>query len=1150
MIRDTEDLKALLGVPYTEEQLDAITAPLEPAVIVAGAGSGKTTVMAARVVWLVGTGQVGPHQVLGLTFTNKAAAELGERVRKALRKLEDEELDDPDSDVEESVGEPTVSTYHAYADRLIKEHGLRLGLEPSARLLADATRYQLAVTAVRGPKELRYFKGKVADLADKVLALDGELSEHLVSPAELREHEEAFIGQAESFRDPRNGKAKRGYTDFLKAAEIAKQRIELSELVERYRDLKLRRDLIDFGDQMVLGARLAEERPEVGVIEREKYKVVLLDEYQDTSVAQRRMLVGLFGGGHPVTAVGDPCQSIYGWRGASVANLDDFPEHFARADGSRSRGYALSENRRSGGHLLEFANVVSEPLRQKHTGVRQLRPSEEKADKGWTRVGLLETAEDEVKWVARMVADAHYRGGIALREIAVLVRKGNQIPPLYEEMHAQGLPVEVVGLSGLVHLPEVADLIAMLDVLDEPIANASLVRLLTGPRWRIGPRDLALLGMRARELVRDPAEYADRAGRDRLAEAVAGSDPTEVVSLSDAMADPGTDLPFSEEARIRFARFASEIRILRRRLSEPVLDVLHRVISVTGLDVEVAASPKLVAQRSAETLAAFLGRAADFQDLEGDQSVTAFRAYLKAAERHERGIDASLPSQGDSVKLLTMHKSKGLEWDAVFVPHLAGAGQKPRESWVGSGSVLPYPLRGDAEHLPRLDDAGNTAAFKSFKEQAKEYESWEDLRLEYVTVTRPRYDLVASGHWWGPTQKRRRGPDTWLAGLHEHCRDGHGEVVVWTGEPEADAVNPSLGAVEARWPVLPDAEAAERRRVGAEMVMAALWRRQAAGLAGRDQSGARDDFGELGPGSVEGDSALGGRGGDAATNSVTTNSVTTAVPQQHAAAAADSAASVADVPGQRASGPGAAAPDGTGPSGAGRPGVEAHEAAASAEDRAAIASWDRDLEALLEELRRGSSVQRQAPLPPSMSASQLLRYRTDPARFRRELARPMPQPPAPSARLGTKFHAWIESLFGQQALFEYEDLPGAADEDIADEVDLKELQDAFLRTPWADSVPAAVEQPFQVVLAGRVVRGRIDAVYKTSDGWEVVDWKTSRSHDADPVQLAVYRLAWAEMRGVAVESVSAAFVYVRDGQTVRPGGLPGRDELEELFAEG
>jgi DNA helicase-2/ATP-dependent DNA helicase PcrA len=1062
LIRTTEDLIALLGVPYTEEQLEAITAPLEPAVIVAGAGSGKTTVMAARVVWLVGTGQVAPHQVLGLTFTNKAAAELSERIRKALRKLEDDEVPEEYADDAENVGEPTVSTYHAYADRLIKEHGLRLGLEPSARLLADATRYQLAVSAVRGPKELRYFKGKVADLAERVLKLDGELSEHLVSPAELRAFDDEYITTALRFQDPKTGKAQRGYTDLLKSADVARQRMELAELVERYRDLKLKRDLIDFGDQMVLGARLAEERPEVGVIEREKYAIVLLDEYQDTSVAQRRMLVGLFssgekGQGHPVTAVGDPCQSIYGWRGASVANLDDFPRHFPKRDGLPSRNYALTENRRSGGKLLAFANEMSAPLRQRHEGVRELRPSAEKADRGWTRVGLLNTSADEVQWVARMAADAHFRGGIAMKEIAVLVRKGNQIPALYDELHAQGLSVEVVGLSGLIHLPEVADLIAMLDVLDEPIANASLVRLLTGPRWRIGPRDLALLGMRARELVRDPAEYANRAGRDKLAEAVEGSDPTEVVSLSDAMADPGPDLPFSDEARVRFARFATEIRTLRRRLSEPVLDVLHRVVAVTGLDVEVAASPKLVGARSAETLAAFLSRAADFTDLEGDQSTTAFRAYLRAAERHERGLDASLPSQGDSVKLLTMHKSKGLEWDAVFVPHLAGAPEKARESWVGSAWVLPYPLRGDAEHLPVLNGEGKKATFDAFKAEAKEYESWEDLRLEYVTVTRPRFDLVASGHWWGPTQKRRRGPDSWLAGLHSHCQDGYGQVVVWAEEPLEDDRNPSLGAEEVRWPVLPDAEAAELRRHGADLVISALGRIRA-----------------------EGESA---------------------------------------------------------------------EAVPAAEEQSIVESWDRDLDALLEELRRGSDIARYAPLPASMSASQLMQYHADPTRFRRELARPMPRRPAPSARLGTKFHAWIESLFGQQALFEYEDLPGAADEEIDDEADLKALQDAFLRTPWADGVPEAIEQPFQLLLGGRVVRGRIDAVYRTADGFEVVDWKTSRSHDADPVQLAVYRLAWAEMRGIPVEAVSAAFVYVRDGETVRPADLPGREELDQLFGD-
>ena len=879
--------------------------------------------------------------------------------------------------------------------------------------------------------------------------------------------------------------------------------------------------------------------------------------------------------GHPVTAVGDPCQSIYGWRGASVANLDDFPEHFPRADGTRSRNYALTENRRSGGRLLAFANEMSAPLRQLHSGVRELRPSQEKASAGWTRVGLLETAADEVKWVARMVADAHYRGGVALREIALLVRKGSQIPPLYEELHAQGVSVEVVGLSGLVHLPEVADLIAMLDVLDEPIANASLVRLLTGPRWRIGARDLALLGMRARELVRDPSEYADRAGRDKLADAVAGSDPTEVVSLSDAMADPGEDLPFSPEARLRFKRFASEIRLLRRYLSEPVLDVLHRVVSATGLDVEVAASPRLVAARSAETLAAFLSRAADFTDLEGDQSTTAFRAYLRAAERHERGIDASLPSQGDSVKLLTMHKSKGLEWDAVFVPGLAGSGQKPRESWVGSGAVLPYPLRGDAEHLPVLAAELNTAAFKGFKESAKEYESWEDLRLEYVTVTRPRFDLVGSGHWWGPTQKRRRGPDTWLAGLHEHCRDGHGEVVSWAEEPLEDARNPALGAEEAHWPVLPDAEAADMRRHGAEMVLGSLTRLRhgevlATVLAPAESADSEaeteaeteteiDAEADAGTGTeadagIDADADADARIETEAGTDAGTDPDADAAPGLDVSASAgdDASASAAsgDQAGTLTSAPIPAPRDGAAPPPVGpaaEPELPPGLVSADAEDLAAIASWDRDLEALLTELRRSRDIARYAPLPPSMSASQLMRYRQDPAGFRRGLARPMPQPPAPSARLGTRFHAWIEQLFGQQALFDYDDLPGAADEEIADEADLKALQDAFLRTEWSDSVPEAIEQPFQVVLGGRVIRGRIDAVYRTAGGYEVVDWKTSRQHTADPVQLAVYRLAWAEMRGVPVESVSAAFVYVRDGATVRPEDLPDREELDQLF---
>jgi DNA helicase II / ATP-dependent DNA helicase PcrA len=227
-------LRELLGVPLTGEQLDAIAAPLTPGVIVAGAGSGKTTVMAARVVWLVGTGQVQPDQVLGLTFTNKAAGELALRVRHALTSYgvwpaggHDVAIaDGRDGDVgdDDERGEPTVLTYHAYAARLLREHGLRIGVEPDAWLLADATRYQLAARVIRrarGP--FRELTSPVSYLVGDLLALDAELAEHLVEPERLREFDEALLAELAGL--PANGKA------IAEAAAAARKRLELTRMV-------------------------------------------------------------------------------------------------------------------------------------------------------------------------------------------------------------------------------------------------------------------------------------------------------------------------------------------------------------------------------------------------------------------------------------------------------------------------------------------------------------------------------------------------------------------------------------------------------------------------------------------------------------------------------------------------------------------------------------------------------------------------------------------------------------------------------------------------------------------------------------------------------------------------------------------------------
>ncbi|MFG2830106.1 UvrD-helicase domain-containing protein [Streptomyces sp. NPDC048434] len=1205
-LTDPEQLKELLGIPFTPEQTECITAPPAPQVIVAGAGSGKTTVMAARVVWLVGTGQVAPEQVLGLTFTNKAAGELAERVRAALLAagVTDPEALPPDAGgtaTDQPPGEPRISTYHAFAGQLLKDHGLRIGLEPSARLLADATRFQLAARTLRAaPGPYPALTTSLPSLVEDLLALDAELAEHLVDPAALRTYDTELLAALDG--------VKLTNADLRKVPETARGRLELLDLVAAYRAEKRRRDLLDFGDQIAHSATLATTRPEVGRILRDEFRVVLLDEYQDTSVAQRLLLSGLFGAGtgtatgtatgHAVTAVGDPCQAIYGWRGASVANLDDFPVHFPFQDGAPARRYALSENRRSGGRLLDLANGLAAPLRRMHEGVEALRPAPGAERDGIVRCALLPTHAEELSWLADSLAHL-VRTGTPPGEIAVLCRTAGDFARIQGELVDRDVPVEVVGLSGLLHLPEIADLVAVCEVLQDPTANAALVRLLIGPRWRIGPRDLALLGRRARTLVHHGAPSDDPG--QRLAEAVEGVDPAETISLADALdtfleaEGPDDGLPFSSEARVRFAYLATELRDLRRSLGDPLMDVLHRVLAATGLEVELSASPHALAARRRETLGTFLDIAAGFaakqggESLDGDATLLAFLGFLRTAVQFEKGLDSSLPGGDNTVKVLTAHKSKGLEWDVVAVPGLVAKqfpSEQARESWTSRSKVLPHALRGDAATLP---DVGEWAArgLKSFKEAMKQHQETEELRLGYVTFTRPRSLLLGSGHWWGPQQKRPRGPSAFLEALREHCEAGHGEIEHWAEAPEEGEENPALSeaATEQAWPLPLDPTATARRRAAAATVRAHLERRTEEGTAvvaappslsahdpdwppppaedawdadpydhseadPFDEAPPFDDaapFDEVPPYAVPGPGPF----DDTAPYAHPEAGPVDGAPPPDTPEA-EPAPLRAHIVAQRATEPDLTAP--TGP-GTAHPGDTAPHTLLP-EERRTIGSWDRDLDALAAELRRSRATVRDVPLPSALSATQLLRLAADPDGFARELARPMPRPPQPGARRGTRFHAWVESRFEELTLplLGPDELPGAEpgeEAEIVDEHDLATLKEAFARTPYAQRTPFRVEAPFQLTLAGRLIRGRIDAVYKEpgpdGDRFEIVDWKTGRAHSADPLQLAVYRLAWAERHGLEPSAVDAAFLYVRSGEVVRPARLPGRAGLERIL---
>ncbi|WP_395692314.1 ATP-dependent helicase [Nocardioides sp.] len=1060
------ELRAVMGTDYevSPQQWAAISAPLEPAVVIAGAGSGKTSLMAARVVYLVATGQVTPDQVLGLTFTTKAASELAQRVRAALEAAgHGRGAATPPGgagDEADEVLEPVVATYNAYASALLAEHGLRIGHEPDTRVMADASRYQLAARVIdRHTRPVRVLSDSPKHVIDYVLTLEGALSEHLRTPAELRAFDAAELAR---FRAGL-ADAPRGTVDKVESAFA--RRAEALDLVEEYRAFKSALGLMDFSDQIALAARLADEHPVVGELERTTYRVVLLDEYQDTSVAQALMLRRLFGGGHPVTAVGDPNQAIYGWRGASVSNILRFGEDFPRADGGPVASYALTVNRRSDTRILDVANALAEPLQRQFPQVAPLEHGTE--EHGEVDTVVHEAYAGELAWLAEEVRSAH--DGMAhdgstepsWREIGVLVRDNAHAADVFDALTAAGVPVEIVGVNGLLRLPEVAEVLATLTLLDDLTANAELLTLLTGPRWAIGPRDLALLGRRAAALAGAPAPR-ERLGsvRDELARAVAGADPTEVAALSDALDDPG-DLPYSRAARERFGLLAAELRMLRSHAGEPLLELVRRIVEACGIDVELAASVSEAARARRENLDLFIKAVAEFQAIDGTVTLPSLLAWLEAEDELGNGLDVATPSEADSVKLLTVHRAKGLEWDVVFLvgacaerfPHT-----RSRGLWPFRVDLLPTPLRGDARDLPALR-SWDKQGLADLQQQTKEHEATEELRLGYVALTRARHRLVVSSYVWTEDRKSPLGPSPYQRVVRDAMARWGAVPTAWIDTPERGTPNPlQAGVREHPWPVTEHTAEALRRLAAAELVGAAL----------------------------------------------------------------------------------AAGPDAPDP---------ATDPATDLVDLARIQDWDAELERLLEEARRERSSTVAVPMPASLSATALARLRDDPEAFADGLVRPMPRPPSSAARFGTLFHAWVEARFGQQPLLDPADLPGRGDLGIDDESELQELEEAFVAGPFGDRVPLRVEAPFALMLAGQVVRGRIDAVYVEDDGsFLVVDWKTNRAATADPLQLAIYRLAWAELHGLAPDQVRAAFFYVRGGELVEPRDLPDRAGLEALLS--
>ncbi|WP_217617153.1 ATP-dependent DNA helicase [Cellulomonas sp. GbtcB1] len=1125
--------------PPTDEQVAVIESPLSPALVVAGAGSGKTETMSARVVWLLANGLVAPEEVLGLTFTRKAAGELAERVRRRLRHLARaaaaEGVHLPGLSVAEdaadggaallTVARPTISTYNAYAASLVGDHGLRIGVEPSARLLGEAAQWQLASEVVESWTADLDSSAAVSTVVEAVLTLSGALDEHLIDADEARRRIEGIVDDIEA--TPPGTPPRQPYAKVRELVASLRERQRMLDLVAAYRERKRAVDALDFGDQVAIAARLARDVPEVGAGERARFRVVLLDEYQDTSYAQLVLLSELFGGGHPVTAVGDPHQSIYGWRGASAGGLERFPTDFpdVAADGDRRPAavYALSTSWRNDVAVLDAANHVAAPLRRPEKARVALptlgaRPG---AGAGEVIAHLAPTLEEEAQAVAEFVA-ARWRpeggpgvdGGApapggARVTAAVLCRKRAQFPVLHRALRAAGLPVEVVGLGGLLNTPEVVDVVALLQAAHDPSRGDALMRLLTGARTMLGAADLHALADWSAHLARGlDARAAVAVARDRAASAAGASgaaepapvvadvvDERSIVDAVDSPPPPGWRSPsgrgLTPTGLARVTAVGEVLRAVRQHTYLSLPELVAHAERLWGLDIEVASRAGVAPGRARAHLDAFREVAVRYADATDDPTLGGFLAWLESADAHEHGLDMPVAEPDpDAVQLITVHAAKGLEWDAVAVAGLVDGGlpatrtQGPNgptdSAWLTGLGELPYPLRGDRHDLPDLAYAG-AADPKDLEERRKQFlldagdhQVAEERRLAYVAFTRARAALLLTGAWWGDGL-RVRPPSLFLT---EVVDAGLARVAGWADLPDEGTENPrTQEAAGAVWPADPfggEAEGGPVRRAAVEAAAAAV-------------RAALDERAAAAGGATGGD---GGAGGDGA---------------------------------------------------------------------ARRTAWDRTVDLLLAERALESRPRPEVELPAHLSASAVVRLAADSGEFARALRRPVPNRPSPQARRGTQFHAWVEGFFGSPALVDLDDLPGADDDSVPVDADEAALRAAFLATPWAALEPVAVEVDVETTVAGYVLRSRIDAVFRDPDrpgdrdAVVVVDWKTG-APPTDPdatavreLQLAVYRLAWSRWTGTPLDRVSAAFCYVGASRTVRPARLLGADEIERLL---
>ncbi|HXF82424.1 MAG TPA: ATP-dependent DNA helicase [bacterium] len=674
-----------------DAQRAAVTHEGGPLLVVAGAGTGKTAVITRRIAWLIATRRARPAEILALTFTDKAASEMEERV---------------DVLVPYGYTDIWISTFHAFGDRVLRDHALELGLSPDFRIL---TRAEQVIFFRERLFEfpLDYYRplGDPTRYVEAMLALISRAKDEDVTPDEYLAFADTVVRAAEAAPADRE------------LAEHARRQREVALTYQRYQELLAAEGCVDFGDLITLTLRLFREHPTVLRAYQEQFAHILVDEFQDTNYAQFQLvrLLCAHREAPNLTVVGDDDQSIYKFRGAAISNILGFLDVFPQA-----RQIVLTTNYRSHQAILDAAYRL---IQHNNPDRLEVRTGLDKRLVATAPPGPppehvhLDTLSSEADWVAARIAALVESGEAAYRDIAILVRANSDADPFMRALNMRGIPYRFTGSRGLYNREEIRLAIAFLRALARPGDNLSLYYLGVSPLYLIAATDLA-----------KALSYADR--KNRTLEHVFRH------LHSEGFRDLADEL--APESRTAIAKLLADLEEMRELMKDHVTGrVLYEfLVTRTGYIRRLATSGLPEDEVRVANLAKFFDLVARYGQIAAYDRVPEFVAHLD--DLIQAGDDPAVAEADfdqDAVNILTVHKAKGLEFPVVFLVSCVTDRFPTRHR--GETIALPDPLVKDL--LPSGD-----------------FHLQEERRLFYVGMTRARRRLyMTSARDYGGVRPRK-----------------------------------------------------------------------------------------------------------------------------------------------------------------------------------------------------------------------------------------------------------------------------------------------------------------------------------------------------------------------------------------------------------